>query len=76
MKDDYVVSRIKSIIASFVGIDAEDVEEEMYLSEFHIDSFDVIFLYDRIADEFDGDFQSLGTNPEAVNVKSITGICR
>jgi len=71
MSREYIAQRIKWIISSYTGVEPEDVEEEMYLSDFHLDKTDVILLFEKIADEFEEEPSSLGNDPENIPVKDI-----
>ncbi len=58
MDRSYAISRIKAIVASFVGVEDDDVEEGMCLSEFHLNDMDVIFLLEKIEEEFETEMDS------------------
>ncbi len=58
MNRDYVVSRIKSIVSSYVGIEPEDIDENDALKEFHLDDMAIYFLLEKVEEEFECEFSA------------------
>ncbi len=65
MNRDYIVQRVKWIVASYTGVEPEDVEEDMLLSEFNLNEMDVILLLDKIEEEFECSFDTHSFSPQS-----------
>ena len=71
MDSKYITDRVKWIIASFVGVDAEDVDENMQLSEFNLGEMDVMFLLEKIEEEFECRFDTHKFSPDSLVLQII-----